>query len=295
MPPTLLQIILLGLVQGAAELLPVSSSAHVIAAERLMRLDPSSPEMTYLMVMLHAGTMVAMITYFWGAWRRSFFASRSVFRDFAVRAALATVATAAVGYPLQLIVVKLVLRGRAGAQVEDLFSNLPLMAACLAAAGLLIVVAGLWSGSAEPRGASPAPSDAAIPNGPAIWMGAVQGVCLPFRGFSRSGATISTGMLIGLPRRATEEFSFALAVIITPPVIAREAWRLYKSHPSARNGLDLGALAVPGLIGMVCSFAAGLAALRWLSRWLENGRWHYFGYYCFAAAAGVCVLAGMGY
>ena len=44
MPPTLLQIILLGIVQGAAELLPVSSSAHVIAAERLMRLDPSSPE-----------------------------------------------------------------------------------------------------------------------------------------------------------------------------------------------------------------------------------------------------------
>ncbi len=245
------------------------------------------------MVMLHAGTMVAMITYFWGAWGRSFFASRAVFRDFAARAALATAATAAVGYPLQLIVVKLVLRGRPGAQVEDLFSNLPLMAACLAAAGILIVAAGLRSGG--PRGSAPAPSDTAIPIGPAFWMGAVQGVCLPFRGFSRSGATISTGMLIGLPRRATEEFSFALAVIITPPVIVREAWRLYESHPSARNGVDLGALAVPGLIGMVCSFAAGLAALRWLSRWLENGRWHYFGYYCFAAAAGVCVLAAMGY
>ena len=295
MAPSLLQIILLGIVQGAAELLPVSSSAHVIVAERLMRLDPSSPEMTYLMVMLHAGTMVAMVAYFWGAWRRSFFASRAVFRDFAVRAALATAATALVGYPLQVLVVRLVLRGRPGAQVEDLFSNLPLMAACLAAAGVLIVAAGLRSGPKAPGAPAAAASGDAVPAGPAIWIGAVQGVCLPFRGFSRSGATISTGMLVGVRRRAAEEFSFALAVILTPPVIAREAWRLYREHAPSAAGLEVGALVGPGLIGMACSFVAGLVALRWLSRWLENGRWHYFGFYCFAAAAGVCALAGMGY
>jgi undecaprenyl-diphosphatase len=51
----------------------------------------------------------------------------------------------------------------------------------------------------------------------------------------------------------------------------------------------------PGLIGMACSFVAGLLALRILSRWLENGRWHYFGYYCLAAAVGVMVLAAAGY
>jgi len=294
MPPSLLQIILLGLVQGAAELLPVSSSAHVIAAERIMRLDPSSPEMTYLMVMLHAGTMAAMIVYFWGAWRRSFFANAAVFRDFAARAALATAATAAVGYPLQLAVVRLALHGRQGAQIEDVFSNLPLMAASLAAAGVLIVAAGLRSRPAGRGAPAHAHAAGAIPGVPAFWIGAVQGVCLPFRGFSRSGATISTGMLLGLERRATEQFSFALAVIITPPVIAREAWRLYRSRPAA-GPLDLGALAAPGLLGMACSFAAGLVALRWLSRWLENGRWHYFGFYCFAAAAGVCMLARMGF
>jgi undecaprenyl-diphosphatase len=293
MPPSILQIIILGVVQGAAELLPVSSSAHVIAAERLMRLDPSSPEMTYLMVMLHAGTMVAMIAYFWGSWKRSFFANRAVFRDFAFRAALATAATAAVGFPLQLALVRVALRGRPGAQIEDLFSNLPLMAASLAAAGILIVAAGIRSRSAEVSAKEP--PGGAVPAGPSFWIGAVQGVCLPFRGFSRSGATISTGMLLGLPRRATEEFSFALAVIITPPVIAREAWRLYKFHAASPGRLDALALALPGLIGMACSFVAGLVALRWLSRWLENGRWHYFGFYCFAAAAGVCLLIGMGY
>lgn len=61
---TLLQILVLAVVQGAAELLPVSSSAHVIIAEKLMGLDPTSPEMTLLLVMLHTGTMFAVIFFF---------------------------------------------------------------------------------------------------------------------------------------------------------------------------------------------------------------------------------------
>ena len=54
------QILVLAIIQGACELLPVSSSAHVIAAEKLMGLDPSSPEMTMLLVLLHTGTMFAL-------------------------------------------------------------------------------------------------------------------------------------------------------------------------------------------------------------------------------------------
>jgi undecaprenyl-diphosphatase len=287
MSPSIPQIIILGIVQGAAELLPVSSSAHLVAAEKLMGLDPSSPEMTFLMAMLHTGTMVAVIAYFWRSWKAGFFASAAVFRDAALRLAVATLATAAVGESIILVIERVVLRGRPGAQVEDLFSSLPLMAASLAAAGVLIVVAGLRAGSGEAR--------AAVPAGGALWIGVVQGVCLPFRGFSRSGATISAGILLGIPRRVAEEFSFALAVIITPPVIARELVRLCKARASMPGDVPIAALAMPGLIGMACSLVAGLAALRWLSRWLENGRWHYFGFYCFAAAAGVGVLAGMGY
>jgi undecaprenyl-diphosphatase len=79
MPEYLLQILLLGLVQGAAELLHVSSSAHVIVAEKLLGLDPSSPEWTFLLVMLHTGTMFAVIVYFWNAWRWSYFSSRAAF------------------------------------------------------------------------------------------------------------------------------------------------------------------------------------------------------------------------
>src|SRR6516165_12697303 len=70
MTPDYLQVLLLAVIQGAAELLPVSSSAHVIFAERLMGLDPSSPPMTFLLVMLHTGTMFAVIAYFWPRWRK---------------------------------------------------------------------------------------------------------------------------------------------------------------------------------------------------------------------------------
>jgi undecaprenyl-diphosphatase len=61
---TFLKILMLAVVQGVCELLPVSSSAHVIVAERLMGFDPSAPEMTLLLVMLHTGTMLAVIVYF---------------------------------------------------------------------------------------------------------------------------------------------------------------------------------------------------------------------------------------
>src|SRR5690349_21957436 len=67
-----LKILVLALIQGAAELLPVSSSAHVIVAEKLMGLDPAKPDMTFLLVMLHTGTMFAVLVYFWPRWRALF-------------------------------------------------------------------------------------------------------------------------------------------------------------------------------------------------------------------------------
>jgi len=117
----------------------------------------------------------------------------------------------------------------------------------------------------------------------------VQGICLPFRGFSRSGSTISTGLLLGLPRQQLEEFSFALAVVITPPVIAKEALRLVHEQ-ALSGGSSVLHLFVPGLVGMLFSFIAGLLALKLLTRWLEGGRWKFFGYYCLAASSGVLVL-----
>jgi undecaprenyl-diphosphatase len=283
MAANILQILILGLVQGAAELLPVSSSAHVIVVEKLMGLDASSPEMTFLLVMLHTGTMFAVIVYFWNAWRISYFSSAEVFWKTVKHVVAATVLTAIVGLSLQVLIEKILLKGSQNTDVESLFSQLPLIGAALLAAGLLIIVSGLREPSRlEAKDVSTMS---------AIWIGAVQGLCLPFRGFSRSGATISTGLLLGVGKRRMEEFSFALAVVITPPVIAREFLRLIKAHPEVSKADHLVPLALPGIIGMVASFVAGLLALRLLSRWLETGRWKLFGVYCIVFAIFVFALA----
>jgi undecaprenyl-diphosphatase len=275
------QILILALIQGACELLPVSSSAHVIAAEKLMGLDPSSPEMTMLLVMLHTGTMFAVIVYFWNGWKRDYFASASQLQWFAIQIVLATICTGIVGYGLKILIEKVFMRGVEHAEIENLFSNLLLIAGALAAVGVLIIYAGMNEQKAT-RHSEIQPQHS-------FWIGIVQGLCLPFRGFSRSGATISTGLILGLPKQKLEEFSFALAVVLTPPIIAKEALRLVKSH--ALSGHDSALhLFVPGLVGMVLSFISGLFALKLLSRWLEGGRWKFFGFYCLIAAAGVLLI-----
>ncbi len=281
----LYKVILLAIVQGLAELLPVSSSAHVVVAEKLMGLNPSSPAMTLLLVMLHTGTMFAVIVYFWKQWRETFFSSGEEFRRFAWLAILATALTGIIGEGIAKAIEKTWLKNVPHAQIEDLFSHLGIIWPALLAAGVLIIVAGLM----ENR--TPAEKESTeIDSRQAGLIGAVQGLCLPFRGFSRSGATISVGTLAGVSKRRAEAFSFALAVILTPPVVAREVLRLRHADHSG-----FAAAAVPSLLGMAFAFLAGLLALKWLSAWLERGRWYYFGIYCLFAAAVVFLLHRQGF
>jgi len=184
---------------------------------------------------------------------------------------------------LQFVIEKVFLHGGPKAEVEELFSYLPLIGAALLAAGALII----FSGSSDEKW----PATGRIDLVKASVIGVVQAFCLPFRGFSRSGATISTGLLLGIERRQIEEFSFALAVVLTPPLIGKELLRLLKAHPEITHGSALVKLLEPGFAGMVCSFAAGYLALKLLSSLLEAGRWKYFGYYCLVAALVVFGLA----
>jgi undecaprenyl-diphosphatase len=275
----LLQILILAVVQGAAELLPVSSSAHVIMAEKLMGIDPTAPGATLLLVMLHTGTMFAVIAYFWKSWRATYFSSMQAFRANAAPLIIATIITGIVGLALQELIKRVFAGNASDFEIESLFGNARLMAASLAAAGVLIIVSSRFK---EGKADKVSPRSA-------VWIGAVQGLCLPFRGFSRSGATISTGLVLGLMRRRAEEFSFALAVLLTPAVIVKEAHRAYKAQAAsgAMHMDGLWHIAGPGLIGMVLSFLAGLGALLWLSRWLEQGRWYVFGGYCLLASLAV--------
>lgn len=278
----LIQIFILAVIQGAAELLPVSSSAHVIVAEKLMGIDPTTPEMTLLLVMLHTGTMFATIVYFWHSWKTTYFASTQEFRLNVRYLIVATVLTGVVGLTLLQIIKHFFVSNPSEFEVEHLFGSAPLMACALTAAGLLIIASSRIK--EQPDGEMSVKK--------ALIIGTVQGICLPFRGFSRSGATISTGLFLGIARRRTEEFSFALAVVITPAVIVKEvhrAWQAQLALPVEQANW-LMQLVVPSLFGMVFSFLAGLVALRWLSRWLEHGRWHFFGAYCLVAAFVVLIV-----
>ena len=296
------KVIILAMVQGAAELLPVSSSAHVVVAEKLMGLDPSSPEMTLLLVMLHTGTMFAVIAYFWTTWKAAYFSSGEAFKRFAVQLVWATLLTGVVGLTLKKLCGKARLRGAQKAEIEMLFSQLELIAPALAAVGVRILIAGLLERRQEKRGVPATQrtgnSEGLVTTSQAGWMGIVQGLALPFRGFSRSGSTISTGMMVGAAKERAEWFSFALAVVLTPPVIAREVLRLLQaSHAPAAAGapVHLHASLVASLLGMVFSFIAGMLALKWLSSWLENGRWYIFGIYCLAASSVVFYLHAHGF
>jgi undecaprenyl-diphosphatase len=299
----ILKVILLAIIQGLAELLPVSSSAHVVVAEKLLGLDPSSPQMTLLLVMLHTGTMFAVIVYFWRTWKQAYFSSSEAFKNFAVLVVWATILTGILGEAIKKVIEMTLFKGQPKAEIEDLFGRLDLIAPALLAAGVLILIAGLYERRQQARFI---PGRAinrylglgAVTFPQATWMGLIQGLALPFRGFSRSGTTISAGMLVGADKERAERFSFAMAVVLTPAVVGLEALRLVKAAHAAKAAgapIDLHGSVISSLLGMVFSFFAGLLALTWLSNWLEAGRWYLFGIYCILFSAVVFYLHTRGF
>jgi undecaprenyl-diphosphatase len=281
---TLAKVIILAVVQGFSELLPISSSAHVIVAEKLLGLDPTRPERTLLLVMLHAGTTLSVLVYYWESWKASFFGSRQETWNFARLVVIATAATGVLGLFLIDFIEKYMLKP--GAQIEDIFGNLALMAIALGATGLFILVSGLRQNDKP---------EAELGVKQSFWIGVLQGLCVPFRGFSRSGATISTGLMLRVDKKHTEEFSFALAAVLTPLAIIWETWRVFTAPATAAAPLTGLATAIfQSMVGLVLAFVSGLIALKWLSNWLERGRWPIFGLYClvFAAFVQTLYLAG---
>src|ERR1700691_3450324 len=112
---SLLKIIILAIVQGLAALLPVSSSAHVVVAEKLL-------------VMLHTGPMFAVIVYFWPQWRSAYFRDGPAFKKFAALVIVATACTAVIGEALIKVIERTLFRDVPHAEIEDLFSHLEFIA-----------------------------------------------------------------------------------------------------------------------------------------------------------------------
>jgi undecaprenyl-diphosphatase len=160
-------------------------------------------------------------------------------------------------------------------QIEDLFKSLPLISLALFCGGILILLS-----------SKKAPQNQELTLKKALCIGAVQGLCLPFRGFSRSGATISTALLLGMSYSQAEAFSFALALAVTPPVLLRACYKLLKSAPQfTLLGFS------NGLIGGLISFFTGIIALKLLSSISAKGNWKAFGIYSLISSLVFCFLA----
>jgi undecaprenyl-diphosphatase len=249
LPPEYVQAIILGILQGIAEFLPISSSGHIVVfgtlLEKWFEISADDGENALLNVALHLGTLGSILV----VYRRDL---RFVLRDHRLCAwiVLATIPAAVVG----------VLFKR---QLEATFER-PL----LVAVGWLMTAATLWYGQKFGRNERQLSTMMAKD---AVVIGLFQLASLIFRGFSRSGSTISGGLFLGFTRESAARFSFLLAI----PVIAGAGvvkigpllWHALSGSETSRELANLSRNEMGAMLtGAVVSFIVGWAALEWLIR-----------------------------
>ena len=277
-----IQAVLLGLVQGLTEFLPVSSSAHLAAAQALLGVHAPAAGVA---IALHCGTLLAILIVFWrDLWAVALDGLRGGLGILRGESVGTIVQTAPLWPTAAAIVIGSVPAGLAGLllgeKVELLFSN-------VVASGALLFVTGLLLLSSR---CAPAPRTDRVDARRGLVIGMAQAAAL-LPGISRSGATIVTGCLLGVERRAAGRFSFLLAV---PAMVGAALWELRRASaaPQAAAGQDelirAGALAA----GVLVSTLVGTVCLLFLLRVVERGRLHWFAAYCLPAGAAM-VLGGL--
>jgi undecaprenyl-diphosphatase len=249
---------ILGLVQGIAEFLPISSSGHLVIVGALLSQYSGAElpaESATMNVALHCGTLVAILI----VYRQDLWELRLNPRLMAL-IILATIPVGAVG---------LILKD----QVEALF-NEPLYAGCalLVTAAMLVASRQLQRPQSETREVSVTA---------AIVIGLFQSVAI-IPGISRSGSTIAAGLMCGLSRTEATRFSFLIAI----PAIGGATLVKSRDFLTGEAAIQTDLLAVA--VGTVISMVVGVFALRWLIRIVVADRLHWFAVYC--AAAGVATI-----
>jgi undecaprenyl-diphosphatase len=267
----LIQALVMGIVQGLTEFLPVSSSGHLIVVPELLGWNDAFITSLAFSVMLHLGTLVALLIYFRADWARLVPAGLAAIRDrslgddpdrrLAWLIAVATVPALIAGFLLNDL-------------IESAFRQAGLVA-------LMLVVGGAVLWLAERSGSRSRPiSGLTFPL--ALGIGAAQSLAL-VPGISRSGISISAGLFAGLDRESAARFSFLMATPITALAGAYEARQLVAGETG---------LSVPGdalAVGMVAALVAGLVAIHFLLRFLRRYPTHVFVAYRVVLAAVVLV------
>jgi undecaprenyl-diphosphatase len=246
---SLLQVILLGIIEGITEFLPISSTGHLLIAEHWL-----GRRSDLFNVAIQAGAILAVVIIYWRRlWDLALHFSRPENRDYAYKLALAFMITVVGG----LIAKKMGLK---------LPETVAPVAWALAIGGVVIFLVEGY--------ASRQPQSETLTWKVAIWVGLGQVLAAVFPGTSRSAATIFAAMLAGMTSRpAAAEFAFLVGIPTMFAATAYEALELYKSGGIANeNWSELG-------VGFVVSAVVAFAAVKWLLHYIQTHRFTPFGWY----------------
>lgn len=272
------QAIILGVVQGLTEFIPVSSSAHLIIVP--WALGWSDPGLTFD-VALHLGTLVALLIVFAADWTRL------------MRAGVASIVERRIGNDVDRKLAWLIGIGSipgaiagvlAESKIEELFHqpNAPHNSGAMIAMGVIIALLGAVLFVVERISQHERALNAASLKD-AILIGLAQALAI-FPGVSRSGATITTGLALGFEREAAARFSFLLAAPIIAGAGAKSLFNVY------RDGFKSSELTIFA-VGFIVAAITGYFCIRFLLQYLQKNSADIFVYYRWLLAAFVIVLA----
>ncbi len=276
----ILQAILLGVVQGATEFIPISSSAHLIIIPWLFNWD--DPGLAFD-VALHLGTLVALLVFFAADWVRL------------IRAGIMSIVERKIGDDIDRrlawwLVIGSIPGAMAGvlfeSKIEELFHapNAQHNASAMIAMGIIIALLGAALFIAE-RIARHTRALKHVSLRDAILIGCAQALAI-FPGVSRSGATITAGLALGLEREAAARFSFLLSAPIIAGAGAKSVFNL------VRDGIASSELTIFA-VGFLAAMISGYLCIKFLLRFLQRNSTDIFVYYRWLLAALVIVVAVM--
>jgi undecaprenyl-diphosphatase len=264
------QAVVLGIVQGLTEFLPISSSGHLRIVPALFGWDDPGAAFT---AVIQLGTMAAVLLYFWrdivritATWARSL-----------VRPELRGELDARLGWYIGLGTIPIGLAGLAFQnQIEDNVRDLRLIGLALIVVGLIMLLAErVGSRRRELRGLRLRDS---------LLVGSAQALAL-IPGVSRSGSTITAGMFLGFTREAAARFSFLLSI---PAVVLSGLFEL--RHIGDKGGVDV----VPTAVATLLAFVTGYASIAWLLRFLTTHTMKAFVVYRILLGSLVLILVATG-
>jgi undecaprenyl-diphosphatase len=268
---TVLQALIMGVVQGLTEFLPVSSSGHLIVVPFLAGWDDAFITSLAFSVMLHLGTLVALLIYFRADWVRLVPAGLAAARDRSLggdddrRLAWLLVASTIPAALVGLVFNDL---------IEGSFRHVGLVAVTLVIGGLILLVADRFGANSRRI------EDVTFPI--AIGIGVAQALAL-VPGISRSGISIAAGRMVGMDRESAARFAFLMATPITAGAGLFEARKLL----TGEGGVNV-AIA-PLVVGMIAALVSGLVAIHFMLSFLRRQSLDVFVWYRFALAAVVLI------